>query len=407
MISVDEALKIVLDSVSGMGTEEINIQESFNRILGEDIVSDINIPGFDNSSMDGFAVIAEDIALASEENPATLEIIDKIRAGSTSKRTLSGKQAIKIMTGATIPKGANSVVMVEDTRASFYGKEAQEHVNIFKAVNAGENIRYAGESIKKGGLVMEKGETLTPAHIGMLASLGISKIKVSKKPRVAILATGDEIVGIGEEITGGKIRSANNYTLSALMEKCGAIPVNMGIVKDDIDEIEARIRECLDCDVIITSGGVSVGDFDFVKDVVEEKLNADIKFWKVAVKPGKPILFALKGGKPIFGLPGNPVSSMVSVEMFVRPAISKMLSKKVVVEGEVDAVILENLKRNDKRRHLVRAVTEWKGGQYQTISTGSQSSGILQSLVKANSLIIFPETIEKIKKGDKVKVRFL
>jgi molybdopterin molybdotransferase len=222
-----------------------------------------------------------------------------------------------------------------------------------------------------------------------------------------VLTTGDELVDVDEELTEGKIRNSNTYALCAQIEKCGAVPINKGIVKDDILEIEKRIKECLDCDIILTSGGVSAGDFDFVKVVIEEKLKADIKFWKVAMKPGKPVLFGLIEGKPIFGLPGNTVSSMVNVEIFVKPAVFKMLGCNKDPFLEADAVLDEDIKIRNKRKNFIRAVTKWEDGRYLTKSTGSQGSGILKSMVLANSLIILPEETACVKKGKNVKVRLI
>ena len=401
MIKVAAALRIVLGGIKILDSEAIELTDALGRVLAEDIHSDSNIPGFDNSAMDGYAVKSVDLKGASKNNPKVLEIIDELKAGDIPKKILKNNQAIRIMTGAVMPKGADSVVMVEDTQRGEKNK-----VKIFKETEIGENIRKAGEDVKKGELVIPCGTLLKSAHIGLLASLGKAKVKVTRKPKVAILATGDEIVDVKEKLKPGKIRSSNTYALYAQILKSGGIPKNLGIAKDRPLELEKKIKLGLDCDIILTSGGVSVGDYDLVK-VILAKIGTNIKFWKIAMRPGKPLVFGTFNDKLVFGLPGNPVSSMVSFEIFVRPAILKMLGQKNDERKEVEAVVGEDIKKKPGFRYFLRANTSWKQGMYWTKTTGPQGSGILKSMALANSLIILPEDKHFIKKGTRIRVRFL
>lgn len=270
----------------------------------------------------------------------------------------------------------------------------------------GDNIRKKGEDIKKGELVIPCDKELNSAHIGILASLGASGINVYKRPRVAILATGDEVIEIDKELTPGKLRNSNTYTLYSQVLKCGAIPKNLGIAKDKPEQLEKKIKEGLDCDIIITSGGVSVGDYDLVKYILA-KMGTDIKFWQVAMRPGKPLVFGVIKGKPVLGLPGNPVSSMISFEVFVRPAILRMMGQIHEERRDIDAVLEEDIVKKKGLRCYLRAHTYWKDGVYLTRTTGPQGSAILKSMADANSIIILPEEEEKIEKGVRVTVRFL
>lgn len=253
---------------------------------------------------------------------------------------------------------------------------------------------------------MQKGALLKAPHLGILAALGMPEIRVTRKPVVAILATGDELIDIGEKAVPGKLRTSNTYTLCSQVLSYGGIPVNLGIAKDEPDNLMKKIKSGMECDLIITSGGVSMGDYDLVKDVLV-KMGADIKFWKIAMRPGKPILFGTIKGKPFFGLPGNPVSSMVGFELFVRPAILKMSGQRDEDRKEADAILEENIEKKKGLRFFLRAQTRWENGVYLTKTTGPQGSAILKSMMLANSLIMLPEDEEYIKKGTKVSVRFL
>ena len=401
MLRVSEALKAILEVTNTLPSEEIRLIDALERVLAEDIYADSDIPQLPNSAMDGYAVRSSDTFGASKDRPKTLKVISDLKAGSVSPEAVKDNQAIRIMTGAVMPAGADSVIMVELTE-----KEGMDRVKIFKETKPGENIRNAGEDIKKGEKVIEKGALLNSAHIGILASLGKSKVRVTRRPKVAVLATGDEVIDVDEELTPGKLRSSNTYTLYSQILKCGGIPKNLGIAKDRPQELEKKIKEGFDCDLILTSGGVSVGDYDLVKFILA-KIGTDIKFWKVAMRPGKPLVFGRLGEKFIFGLPGNPVSSMISFEVFVRPAILKMLGQPHDTRKEVDAVLEEDIQKKKGLRYFVRAQTRWDDGVYITRTTGPQCSGILKSMAMANSLIILPEDEEEVAKGVRVTVLFL
>ena len=328
MIKIEEALKIILGHIKDVSpeTEEIKLDNMLDRVLAEDVYAKINIPQMDNSAMDGYALKFLDTFGVDKLKSKTLKVIHDLPAGTVTDKKIKTGEVIRIMTGASMPQGADSVIMVEDTE-----KEKEDYVKVFREVKVGENVRKNGEDIKKGDLVISKGTLLNPACIGLLASLGISKVKVNKKPEVAVLATGDEVKDVEEKLTPGALYNSNTYTLYSSIIKCGAIPKNLGIAKDCLEELEEHIKKGLDSDIILTSGGISVGDYDFVKPVLA-KMGTDIKFWKVAIKPGKPLVFGMifgpKGKRiPMFGLPGNPVSSMVSFEVFVRPVILKMLGQ--------------------------------------------------------------------------------
>lgn len=404
MIKVDEALKTILKAIRPLPFEKVKLTCVLGRVLAEDIISTEDIPGFDNSAMDGYALNSADTKGASVKKARILEVIEDVKAGDIPKNKLKTGEAIRIMTGAMLPKGADAVVMVELTKK--IKRNRGDFVEIFKGVKRWENVRKHGEDIKKGDLVLHKGTALNSAHIGLLASMGKSKVRVARKPKIAILATGNEVVDIGKKLTAGKIRSSNTYTLYGQVIDSGGIPKNLGIAKDTPSQLTKKLMQSLDCDLILTSGGVSVGDYDLVKDILL-KLGTNIEFWKVAMRPGKPMVFGLIKGIPVFGLPGNPVSSMVSFEIFVRPAIEKILGKSLSFHKEAEAILQEDIEKKKGLRYFLRANTAWKKGSYITRTTGAQGSGILRSMAKANSLIILSEEKELIKKGSRVKVRFL
>lgn len=413
MISVEEARRIILGNIRPLReTEAEEMCSCLGRVLAVDIKSKENIPPFSNSAMDGFAVRARDLAGARREKPEILEVIESLPAGYAAKRSVGAMQAIRIMTGAPLPKGADSVVMVEDTkkviRASGQqgASQAKEWVEIFKEVEKGENVRYAGEDVKKGEIVIKKGTVLKSGHIGLLASLGLAKIKVFRKPRVAILATGDELVEMDKRLSPGKIRNSNAYSLYGQVIKMSAVPVLLGIARDNKKDLEGKIRKGLSSDMLLVSGGVSVGDYDFVKDVLKD-LGTRMKFWRVAMKPGKPLAFGLMGNIPVFGLPGNPVSSMVSFEQFVRPALLKMAGSGELFRLRLWATAKEDFEKKKGLRYFLRVILENKQGQLYASLTGPQGSGILKSMAMANGIMELPEDMDVLRKGEKAQVTCL
>jgi len=400
MISVDEALEIILGTIQVLGLERVDILDSLGRVLGEDVHAPYNIPPWDNSAMDGYAVIHKDIEGASRQNPAVLAVVADLPAGYTAQRAISRGEAIRIMTGAPIPGGCDTVVMVEDTQTE------QDRVKIFNAPARGKHIRKAGEDVVKGSRVLARGSIVRPAAVGMLASLKRSVVSVFQRPRVAVISTGDELIDVDGELTAGKIVGSNTYSLASLVKDTGAQPVVLGIARDNPEALRAIFRAALAADVIISSGGVSVGDYDLVKDILRE-LGAEMKFWKVNMRPGQPLAFGVIQGKPTFGLPGNPVSCMISFEQFVRPAILKASGHTRLFRPLIEARLKEPLSKKEGKKYFLRCSISVEDGEYAVTTTGEQGSGILLSMVKANGLIILPETKSECAAGTMVKVQVL
>jgi molybdopterin molybdotransferase len=401
MISVEEAQESILSRIPALGRERVNIADALGRVLAEDVFAFRPIPPWANSGMDGYAVRARDIAEASPERPATLRVIDEIQAGFESARTLGPGDAIRIMTGAPIPDGADAVVMVELTE-----RGDGDEVRILRAMPEGEAIRLPGEDVREGERVFEAGATLLPAAIGMLAGMGRAIVYATRRPRVAILSTGEELVELHEEPAPGQIYNSNSYALAAQVREAGGDPVLLGIARDNAEDLEAHLRDGLAADLVLTSGGVSVGDFDLVKSTLGD-LGNEMHFWRVRMKPGKPMAFGTLEGRPVFGLPGNPVSTMVSFELFVRPALLKMQGKSVLHRPQVSARLLAPLSKSPERRHYVRALARWEEEEWTATAIGAQGSNIIQSMVRANALIVFPEFETDLAEGSRVRVVLL
>ena len=400
MIQVQEALDKILCQIQFKGVERVPLGQALGRVLTEDVVSRINNPPLDNSAMDGYALIAEDIQSATPENPVKLEMVEEIAAGYTAKGTLKPGQTMRIMTGAPIPPGADAVLMQEDTQ-----KDGNAILCLDKA-DVAENIRRAGEDVKIGEGVIKKGTTLSPAHIGMLAVIGRSQIAVSQRPTVAILSTGDEILELDETPQGPQIFNSNGHMLAAQIKSAGGIPVYLGIAKDTEKDLMEKFEWALKADIVVSSGGVSVGDYDLVKSSLQ-KMGQDMLFWKVAMKPGKPLAFGRIGKTPIFGLPGNPVSSFVSFEQFVRPSLRKVLGCSDLSHKTVQAKLTRTINKKPGRLHFLSSIVSWTDGEYTVTPAGEQGSGILKSAANANGLLIFPLEAEEIKQGQEVAVQLL
>ena len=413
MLSVEEAQERVLRAFQPLEPERVDILEALSRVLAEDVYADVDIPPLANSSMDGYAVLAADTAGASRAAPVRLRVVGEVAAGYVTETAVTPSAAIRIMTGAPIPPGADGVVPVEDTEAEGEG------VDVFTEVEAGQYIRPAGEDVRGGELTLQRGTFVRPQEVGMLAALGHKEVLVTRRPCVAILATGDEVVEIDAPLAPGKIRNANSYSNAAQVIKCGGTPIVLGIARDRVEELTEKIRAGLEqgVDLFLTSGGVSVGDFDVVKEVLAAE--GEIGFWRVRMKPGKPLAFGriglppASGGAggvktvPVLGLPGNPVSVMVSFEMFARPAILKMLGAMEWERPTVEAMLMETIPHKDERRHYLRVCLEYQDGAYQAHLTGEQGSGILSSMVKANALAIIPEEWTHAPAGARVSVIML
>lgn len=412
MIAIEEALEKILSYVNILEKEEKPILESLGQVLAEDVYSTINVPPLDNAAMDGYAVQAESTVGATQSQPKVLSVIDEVAAGSIAREEVKPGTAIRIMTGAPIPKGADTVVQFEHTDevARKAAHTPLTEIGILYETPKGLNIRRAGEDIARGNLVLKEGIVIRPQEIGLLASLGRVVVLVIRRPLIAILATGDELVDLSEPLPPGKIYNSNTFSIAAQVYRYGGIPKILGIARDSVQALWEKIDEGLDSDMLITSAGVSVGDYDVVKEVLAR--HGEIAFWTVRMKPGKPLAFGMlegKGGKrvPHLGLPGNPVSSMVAFEQFARPAILKMLGKKDLAKPSIWAISESRIENSDGRRVFARVIVRKHQGQYHAALVGPQGSGILTSMGLANGLVIIPEDVELVNKGDMVQVQML
>lgn len=402
MITPDEAIATILACIKTLPEEKVHFSSALNRICADDIISPVNIPYHTNSAMDGYAIVASDTALASKENPVTLQVIGEYQAGIIqSQVTVKPGQAIRIMTGAPIPKGADAVVEKEATT------EEGNRVTIFRQVKSGDNIRKAGEDISQGQCVVSKGTRITAATVGLLASIGALTVTVAQKPRIAVIATGDEIAEPGTPIQEGLVINSNAYTLISLISEYGGIPHYIGIARDTLEASKHAIANALSCDIIISSGGVSEGKYDFIIEALRQSGFA-ILVERIAMKPGKPCVFAQKEGTLYFGLPGNPVSSMVSFIKFVRPAMLAMQGASNLQKPLLQAICTEPIKRkNDGRTHYIRGILSFEEGNATVRMTGPQGSGILRSMALANCLIILPPDVLSVHAGDMVTVELI
>jgi molybdopterin molybdotransferase len=400
MITIEEALGIILDRVEVLAPRRMGLEECLGRVLGEDIFTREDIPPFANSAMDGFAVRAGDTSSASPASPGRLKVLEDLPAGAVTGTVVGEGEAIRIMTGAPLPEGADAVVMVENTR------EGERGVEVLQPVRPGENVREAGESVRKGEAVLSAGTVLRPPEIGMLAALGYPRPLVIPPPAAAIVSTGDELLPVGEELRPGKIRDCNRYSLAAAVEGCGGVAVPLVPAGDRDGELRERLREALASDLVITSGGISAGKYDLVREVLGE-LGGELLIRKVSMKPGKPLTFTVVGKTPVFSLPGNPVSVLVSFLQFVRPALLKMQGKKKLGLPEVEATLSEPCFEETDRTHLVRVRVKREGEGWQARPTGPQGSGILKSLVLANGLMVVPPNAGPLPAGARVKVILL
>ena len=401
LTQLQEAQRIVLESTRALGLEKISILDALGRVLGEDIVAERDNPPWNNSAMDGFAVRWEDIKQEQAiQKPVTLTVIEDVPAGKMPSKTVGRGQAIRIMTGAPIPKGADTVLKVEDT------EHTPDSVRVFKAEQQGANIRPQGEDVKKGDCIIAKGTQIRPGEAGMLAILAKSFLFAYQRPRVAILSTGDELADLDERFSEEKIINSNSYGIAAAVPEAGGIPFLLGIARDTPEALKEKISHGLTADILVLSGGVSMGDYDFTKTVFHE-LGAEMNFWKLAIRPGQPLAFGKIQGKLAFGLPGNPVSSMVTFEQLVRPAMLKMSGHRSYGRPVVQAVFLEKFSKRTDRRHFLRGVLTQEEGVFKVRTTGAQGSGILTSMVKANCLIDIPVEVERVNPGDLVSVQLL
>ena len=389
MISVEEALERIVARVDVLGDEQVPLTGALHRVLAESVVSSLDVPPWPNSSMDGYALQSADTRRASAPAPVRLAVSGRVAAGHVAERAVGSGEAFRIFTGGPLPEGADSVIPQEDVIVD------GGVIVVSRPVNAGDFVRPRGEDMRAGEGVLERGRLLGPAELGLLAALARAQVRVLRRPRVGVLSTGDEIADLGEHPGPGQIPNSNTYSLMAQVEEAGADPVSLGVAPDRLDEIEARLRWGLDCDLLISSAGVSVGEHDFVKAALE-RLGAEQHLWLVDMRPGKPIAFATipasgKRALPVFALPGNPVSAMVTFELFVRPALLRLGGharlQRPVVEAHADA----RIPNRDRRRGYLRVTLSVGGdGGYRARLTGGQGSGILRSMVAADGLAIVP-----------------
>lgn len=416
--AVDDALAEILSHFEPLPAEPVGLLQARGRVLAEDIVADFDVPPFRNAAMDGYAVRATDTAGAGPQQPVVLRVVASVAAGDVAENPVPPGGAARIMTGAPVPPGADAVVRFEETSEAW--PEARQpgegQVAILAAARPGENVREPGEDLRAGAVVIPRGRLLRPAEIGVLAALGRPTVQVVRRPRVAILATGDELVAIDEPLMPGKIRNSNEYTTAALVEQAGGIPIPLGIARDNVDHLTAKVQEGLaqDVDLFLTSAGVSVGDYDMVKHVLAAE--GEVHFWQVGIKPGKPLAFGLlhgpRGPVPLIGLPGNPVAAIVAFEVFARPAILKMGGREPRPHPQLRARLEEDV-TNSGRRHYMRALVtrDPTTGEYRVTTRGSgvrvQGSGILSSLVWANAFLVVPEGVTRLPAGGFVTVEMI
>src|SRR5258706_15249673 len=408
LLSVEQARTRILSQFQPVSSATISIVQSANRILAMDIVADDDLPLFDNSSMDGFAIRAADSSNAAPTSRVTLRVVADIPAGSTPKVSLAPGEAARIMTGAQLPLGADSVVPVEDTDFNNRdaGSAAPSEVQISKPVNSGENVRPRGMDVHKGDIVLRKGQRINPQSAGILAMLGFSKVEVYKRPRVALFSSGDELLEVNAPLEPGKIRDSNSYMLAALIESTNAEILRLGVAKDTRESVTNLIEKAVEqnAGLIISSAGVSVGAFDYVKEVVEA--NGALDFWRVNMRPGKPLAFGNYKNIPFIGLPGNPVSAFAGFEVFVRETIGR-LSGTLDGGRHIFRVRCEEEILSDGRESYLRAILHEQDGVQVAKLTGHQGSGNLLSLVQADALLIIPAGVKCVPAGQEVNAWLL
>jgi molybdopterin molybdotransferase len=391
MLSVAEAVARIIDGVPPRAVERVPLLDALGQVLATPIVAPLTLPPWDNSAMDGYAVRAADIGDASDARPTVLRVVETIAAGQFPSVTVGAREAARIMTGAPMPDGADSVVRVEDTDGGL------THVSVRTVRGthgSGRNVRPRGEDIRVGETVLPAGTPIGAAQIGVMAAVGAASVDVFRRPRVAFFGSGDELVDLDqfhEALAGRKIVSSNNYAVHALIRSAGAVPVNLGIAPDSRDALRAMLERTAGSDAIVTTAGISVGEFDFLRDVLAG-LGAEMKFWKVRMRPGAPVAFGSLGGIPWLGLPGNPVSTMVTFELFARPLLRRMLGYARLFRRPVPVVLEAPVAIAAPLTHFLRAIVRVRDdGMLSARLTGPQGSGILTSMSLANALLVVPE----------------
>lgn len=395
-LSVQEASERILAAIRPLGTERVPLRQALGRVLAADAVSSIEHPPWDNSSMDGYAVRSADVSSANADHVVTLPVAETVRAGQRPTGALAAGTAVRVMTGAPVPDGADTVIRVEDTDGG------ETRVTIRDARDAGRNVRPRGEDLRVGSVAVVGGTIVGAAQLGVLASIGCATVEVHRRPRVTILTSGDELVDVDQFDAvrrGDRIVSSNGYTISAAAKLAGAEVVDLGIVPDDPDVYANRLSNALDSDLVITTGGVSVGAFDFTKDVIRS-LGAELQLWRVLMRPGAPLGFGVVRGVPWLGLPGNPVSAMVTFELFARPVIRRLRGEHDVFPRPIHVRVREDVSIGAPLTHFMRVVVTWDDGEPWAKLTGPQGSGLLTSMSLANALLVVPPDRPVVRAGE-------
>ena len=411
MLEVEQAFQRIIGHFAPLDTVELPVLECLGLTLAEDINSPLDLPPLANSAMDGYAVLHADIADANG-TPPTLSVISAVAAGQVSDQTVTAGNAIRIMTGAPVPAGADTVVPFEETDELDRRRNSQplDEIVIRKALPLGSNVRPAGEDVRAGELVLPAGTVVRPAEAGVMASLGLSKARVIRRPVVAVLSTGDELAAVGDTLAPGHIYDSNSSSVAASVIAAGGVPLIIGIARDNLDDLHRCIDAAADADLLVTSAGVSKGDYDMVKDVLEQR--GDMNFWSVRMRPAKPLAFGLlhrnnRSPLPLLGLPGNPVSALLAFEMFGRPAVRRMLGRDLLARPMVEGVLTGPIFNSDGRRVYARVEVERRDGAWFATPTGPQGSNILTSLSRANGLAICPSDLTRKEAGQAVKIIML
>lgn len=405
LLNVDKALELILAEIQRCSSETVRIQDAVGRILADDVMANINLPPFPASAMDGFALRSADVAGADRNNPMTLKIVEDIPAGKAPQKTLQSGEAARIMTGAPVPEGADTVVPVEQTDGKWDDGHLPETVQVYQAVAAGEHVRPVGENIAAGQKILSAGIVLRSAEIGILAAMGYASVNVIRCPRVAILSNGNEVAEVGQPLAAGQIYDANSYLLAALVQETGGEAIRLPVAPDTLEAIRAMFHTALAHrpDMIISSAGVSVGAADFTHTVLDEL--GEVGFWRINLRPGKPLAYGKLADVPFFGLPGNPVSAAVTFDVLVRPALLKMAGRPD--EAVYDTAIAGEKIRSDGRRSYLRVTLTRENDRWIARTTGTQSSGALMSMVMADALMIIPEDILEVEPGTPLRVKWL
>ncbi|NLF64754.1 MAG: molybdopterin molybdotransferase MoeA [Chloroflexi bacterium] len=408
-LTVEEALARVLAGVPVLEAERLPLSEALGRVLAEPVAARESLPPFANSAMDGYALRAADVSGASRESPAVLEVVGDIAAGAAPETVVGPGQAVRIMTGAPLPEGADAVVPVEMTGEPWRDgdRPLPDEIEVYGAVSPHDHVRFPGEDIEAGQEILTAGRVLRPQEIGVLASLGMGHVSVIRRPRVGVLATGDELIGVEEPLRPGKIRNSNGYTQEAQIRALGAVPVPLGIARDTEAAVQEKLAKGLESrvDLFVSSAGVSVGAYDVVRAVLE--VEGNIGFWRVRMRPGKPLAFGAYQGIPYLGLPGNPVSALISFERFARPAILKMAGHTALERPRVRVTLQDEISSDGRETYARAVVSREEGGAYVARLTGRQGSHVMTSLVEANALVIVTEGVRHVAAGAQLEAMMI